>query len=480
MSDPANSATATGTSGTTNPASTTTGGTPATGGTSTTGGTPATGSAPTPVMIHALTFNSDSNWPADLILDSSKGNWQEWDRRIRTIVDQRGFCAYLNGTLPCPDETLHAAAAYSWSVSDQALCAFLLEHVSDNDYKVASVHDDSASVYNNLHDINQNQGPFAKVKVIKEALSIRFSPNAPLSQTFDHISKLHARFIRMGKLTDDQWLSVFALNALGDHYPRLQTSVNDLLASPLTTSVDIRSRLVQEEQTTGSGSGISPETTLAAISSKPPRPICTHCKRTGHRTEFCIATGGAMAGKMIDEARAAQEAARNAQRPRIRANRNSSSATPNANVATVQGQLPPPNTTFTINGLSCTLVANNNSQPDTSGAFISMPSYDEEEYIAVLATTDNPHASLNWDSHTRSPFISTSPDCAYTRRAPIARINKLPFILNTGATCHISPEASNFKNLKAIPRRPVKGLCGSAIYAVGMGDIKLHIAGGIP
>jgi hypothetical protein len=111
---------------------------------------------------------------------------------------------YLNGTLPCPDETLHAATAYSWLVSDQALHAFLLEHVSDNDYKVASIHPDAASIYKSLHDINQNQGLFVKVKVIKEALSIQFNPNAPLSHTFNHISKTHARFIRIGKLTDDR------------------------------------------------------------------------------------------------------------------------------------------------------------------------------------------------------------------------------------------------------------------------------------
>jgi hypothetical protein len=124
------------------------------------------------MVIYALTFNSDSNWLPDLVLDSGKGNWQEWDQQICTIMDQHSFCAYLNGTLPCPNENLHAAAAYSWSVSDQAVRAYLLEHVSNNNYKIASVHPDAASVYNTLHDINQNQGAFSKIKAIKEALGI--------------------------------------------------------------------------------------------------------------------------------------------------------------------------------------------------------------------------------------------------------------------------------------------------------------------
>jgi hypothetical protein len=166
-----------------------------------------------------------------------------------------------------------------------------------------------------------------------------------------------------------------------------------------------------------------------------------------------------MAGKMIDEAHAAQEAACNTQCPRTCGNHSTPNTMPNANMATIQEPLPPPNTTFTINRLSYMLVANNNSQlPDTSSAFISMPSYDEEEYIAILATTDNPHASLNWDSHTQKASISAPPECAYTGCAPIACIDELPFILNTGSTCHISPEASDFKVLKAIPHCPIS-LC---------------------
>ena len=102
---------------------------------------------------------------------------------------------------------------------------------------------------------------------------------------------------------------------------------------------------------------------------------------------------------------------------------------------------------------------------------ISMTSYDEEEYIAVLASTEPPKASIDW-----SPGTDQT---AYAARSSLTRPNgELPFILDTGATCHISPIASDFKTLKAIPRHPVKGLGGSAVYATGMGDINLRIASG--
>jgi hypothetical protein len=264
--------------------------------------------------MHAQTFNSDSNWPADLVLDRGKGNWQEWDRRLHIIADQRGFRAYLDGSLPCPDSSIHPAAAYSWTVSDVALRAFILEHISDHDYDIASVHPDSHGVYKTLRDSHkdshQNQGPaIAKMKVLKEALSARFIPNTPLSsRTFDQTTKPHGRIIKMGSLTNKELLRMLVLNALGDHYPRLQTSVNYLLMTPSNTSADIRTRLLQEEQVIDPS---SESIALAAVTSKTSRPACSNCKRPGHRVEYYISRGGQMAGKSIDEARAAQEAARN-------------------------------------------------------------------------------------------------------------------------------------------------------------------------
>jgi len=477
MSDPAALAAASGTSGTTGSS----------------GANPSSRALPpADYIITAQTFSSDSNWPSDLVLDTVKANWQEWDRRLRLIVDQRGFGSYLNGTLPCPDASKHAGPAYSWTISDLALRAFILQHVSDHDYDVASLHQNSHDVYTTLRDKHQNQGPFAKIKLFKEALGTRFAPGIPLSRTFDQISKLHARFIKMGKLSDDELLSMFVLNALCDHYPRLQTSINDMMMSPSNTSSDIRTRLLQEEHTTQLEPSVA-NAALTGASSRPPRPVCSNCKRTGHRAEYCIAPGGQMAGKTLDEARAAQDAARTAQRagsnpgkPHGTRNSANSAITTNPIATATPGDA---KTTFTLNGKSYMFLPNVGSnstsqivevvENNANNAFsaISMQPYDEAEYMAVIATTDEPQVTLNWKANTRPPTVPD--DCAYpSGRAPIAHAQDLPFILDSGATCHISPEASDFKILKSIPRRPVKGLCGSAVFAVGMGDIELHIAGG--
>ena len=266
-------------------------------------------------------------------------------------------------------------------------------------------------------------------------------------------------------------------NALGDHYSHLQTSINDLFTKSTTTSADVRDRLLLEESVLMDNNS-SGTTALAAVSTKPTKPLCANCKRT-HRTEYCIAPGGQMAGKTLEEARAAQEAARNAQRAGGKG-RNSRSTTPAPNQS---GNANTPAKTVTING-QCYVLSTPTGPPaiDPSSALsaISMPSYDEEEYLAVVATTDDAHVSLNWDSHARSTTTSESGFLTNTtsHRSPLARIDELPFILDSGATCHISPEPSDFKSLTPIPHHPVKGLNGSAVYAVGVGEIELRIAAG--
>ena len=473
---------ATGASGT--PATGTTSGGTATGttdpsATGTTSGGGSTTTVPSDYVVYEKSFTSDPNWPADLVLSRIKGNWHEWDRHLHFIADQRGFGSYLRGTFPKPDATLHPRAALSWENNNLALRGFILEHISDNDYDLIKAYDDAHQVYDKLRVVHENQGLYTQIKTIKEALATRFVPGTPLSDTIDQIVKLHARFIKMGPIDEDKLLMILLFNALGEHYKPLQTSINDMFAKPGTTSADVRARLILEEQVIQDSSATE-TTTLAAVSNKPPKVVCANCKRPSHRTEYCIAPGGQMAGKTLEEARAAQSAAHDAQRSGNKAcgNRSATPVPPQGNSTTANAK------TVTLNG-QCYMLVNTTPAPapslDPSSALsaISMPSYDEEEYMAVIASTDDAHVSLNWDSHTKptiesAGFISST----FPRRSPLARMDELPFILDSGATCHISPEVSDFKTLTSIPRHPIKGLNGSAVYAVGVGEIELRIAAG--
>ena len=103
-------------------------------------------------IIYPLTFTSDAVWPAGCILDSEKGNWQEWDKCLHAIADQHSFHHYLNGTTPCPDKATNPDSAEVWDISDIILCGFILQHISDHDYEIAKEQPNSHSIYKALHD----------------------------------------------------------------------------------------------------------------------------------------------------------------------------------------------------------------------------------------------------------------------------------------------------------------------------------------
>ena len=367
-------------------------------------------------------------------------------------------------------------------MSDIALRSFISQHISDHDYEIVSELPTANKMYETLHDRHQKQGLFAKIKMIRTILDT-VSPlhGTPFCQTFDDISRLHSQYIKMGHLTDDQLLSIFILNSLRLH-PRMQSSLNDMLANPLTTSADIRNHLEQEDLVIGSGT--TPDTALAAAPTKNPRPVCLNCQKPGHWTEFCIASSGQMAGKTIEEVRAAHDAARLTQcGTDRRAGRNNMANTANTNVvqSTVSNAATTDTQTITVNRVTYIWAAPSGTNSALSA--ISMPAYDEHEYLAILATVEEPKTSIDWSVNSRSTDSClddpTIVDCTFPAgRSPIKRIEELLFILDSGTTCHISPEASDFKNLRSTPCHPVKGLCGTAVYAIGMGDIELCIANG--
>src|SRR6266702_679518 len=360
-----------------------------------TGVTPASGPGVTPtgsgstgpggltdVVINLQPFISNVAWPADLVLDHLKSNWEQWNRRLNLVIDQRHFSLYLDGTFSCPDETAHPKASLNWKSNDWALHAFILEHVSNIDYGIASRFTASHAIYDALCNTHENLSLHAQVHIIKEALDLHFSLTPPinLSCTLDNIDCLHDRFTKMGKMDNDKLKIILMINAL-EQFPQLQLTINELLeSSPSISSADIKNRILREEQLLlhreKLGLSLAPSgsdnTALTTVTNRT-RPICANCKCMNHRSEFCIAPGGSMARKTIDDARAAQRAA--AGKSQLHNNRNNTNTTSqSANTAQVPASVNEPvkaSNLVTFNGKSYMLVADNATmqpmQPTTSG-----------------------------------------------------------------------------------------------------------------
>jgi hypothetical protein len=100
-------------------------------------------------------------------------------------------------------------------------------------------------------------------------------------------------------------------------------------------------------------------------------------------------------------------------------------------------------------------------------------------YKAYVAMNGDSYASIDWSTHSTCPDTSATAICPATFTAkcpPLTHVVTIPFILDSGANCHISPKRGDFKLLNPIPPLTVKGFGGSSIQAVGMGTIEVHMA----
>lgn len=84
---------------------------------------------------------------------------------------------------------------------------------------------------------------------------------------------------------------------------------------------------------------------------------------------------------------------------------------------------------------------------------------------------DEPRASINWDTH----VIPAIPGYETIYVTQIVSLTKNPFYMDSGATVHISPYPLDFVTLRAIPPRAVKGVGGTSIQAIGIGQIRLQV-----
>ena len=447
------------------------------------------------VRIYERTI-SVASWPKDLILDITKLNWQDWSFRTETLAMRQGFGHWLRGTVPCPDLTLQPEAHYVWLHNDEALKGLLLENISPIDLSLVRNLKTSYDIFNALRKRHENLGPFAQILLIKKFLDIRFSNDATLSQTITEIRELHRRIVTMGAINNDHLLTVGLLNALGEPFSHLQSAIQTLSSAPNFDSTSVIRRIEEEEnlikcRTDGGHLPTPSHVALTASSTRPPRVPCSTCKRLNHSTEFCISPGGRLAGKTIDEARAAQAAHRAANRP--------ARSPPMTSTALVASQPPTSEPLYKFDSTHFVPIAHSPSPPSelppttadpsayTSIVDPSLPDL-RTPYRSYLAYTPYPttasitevdDSTLNEDTPTPTTSLDWSLcwSSAYSASSsPLVKESDKPFVFDSGATVHISPVRSDFRTFQPINPRPVHGLGGSSVHAVGCGSIELVLS----
>jgi hypothetical protein len=113
--------------------------------------------------------------------------------------------------------------------------------------------------------------------------------------------------------------------------------------------------------------------------------------------------------------------------------------------------------------------------PSTDPIYTSMSDADCFKYNALFLNDHS--ASINWHERRRTVSASNTLVASMNTNAHTTlSINTGPFILDSGATIHISLDTSDFFELKPIAPRLIKGIGGSSISTMGIGRIHLQIA----
>src|SRR5258707_8024384 len=229
-----------------------------------------------------------------------------------------------------------------------------------------------------------------------------------LLKTIDDIRMLHKRIVAIGPVDHDQLLTVFLLNSLGEKLQPLHSQLLNAIDDPSFSSETIIRRFGYKESYHRHRLTQNPSlsTALVAQGRNKSRPSCTHCKKLGHFTEFCIQSGGKMAGQSIEEARAALN-----KQPKD----NSTTVTSTANVAASTSTTGSSGTTDSSTVSTATSGANTVSATTSCKALIvdSIMYYPSVPLTACVAMSNSAWISPVPSKLHASPVSSLSSFCSY-------------------------------------------------------------------
>ena len=296
----------------------------------------------------------------------------------------------------------------------------------------------------------------------------------------------------MGPINNNRIQATLMLNVL-QNLDSIHPHLLNFADNPSFSYKTITHHLTQEESIKRSRTKqlAQSSTVLAAQGRGKPRTLCTNCQCPGHLVNFYIWTGGKMAGHSINDTCtvAASLRASTTKTNEFKSSPIQSSAS--AHVATsgpIQTSLTNNHSPSTLNSIVIGSLMYNLDAAKVTFATANITVVDQiasdsedslYSYHSYIALSGPIVASVDWTLYSQPP----NPEAVYTMPVTSAPALALvtyeadkPFILNSGALTHISPECFDFKNLHPIAPYSIQGFNGSSTQTLSIGNIDLCIA----
>ncbi|HEV7736901.1 MAG TPA: hypothetical protein VGO47_05955, partial [Chlamydiales bacterium] len=396
-----------------------------------------------------------------------------------------GLKRYVKGEIPMPGDD-EPRAKGNWRANNDMVIGILTSSVEESEWQHLKTDSGSQACWTTLEERHKNQGAISQVHLLRDALTTVIPHGDSLTTASNEIWLNINWAYEMGEITKDTLLCIAHLGALREH-PHVESIVaRDLAASTPSnpfTFVKLRSYIESEERLRCSKQRSTTESSVALLS-KPQRQgatlHCSNCKKDYHTAEFCIAPGGGMTGKTIEDSRRAR---REKFKSKTSSTQSAGSHVPKGKnqvkVNSADGRA------YLVNSFSLTPCEEPGLLPsDTipTSPRANLCDLETEEFNGWIAIEGEPTTSINWKDNTNNTLpiaLNASEITPLSQRSRTAiDTTENPFWVDTGASVHISPNKNDFISLYPIPPKLVGGLSATSVTAIGIGDVKLRIGRG--
>jgi hypothetical protein len=463
-------------------------------------------------------------------LDKELSNWIAWKQAMFQYMGTSRLIRYTkpNAKSFRPNQFLDPIGYDNWVQNDECACAYIHGAISANEHLALgseALTEDAAALWALLEARHKDDGPVTQVSLIREAMGLRATAD-DFTTAPKEIVRIMERVFSMGPISNDTYTNFIILHSFSE-LQDMQFNIQDQLkmaskespATPLT----VLNYLREKQKIIDSNSSARTATSIALAARSTPSPrnnksrqalFCTGCKGNTHTHPYCIREGGGMAGRSIEESKAQRRKDMEAAKGK---------ASMSTNGGGTGNRVPVAHTDS--NGKAFISYVDPSALYSSSGAtaYANLASINTDE--VVLSTEDLEHhafaiihhvdvasaylhgnfprddapagspsaddlpawmtingditSSLDWNAHSRpADLAAVSASAPNQASRTVASSEEFPFYLDSGATTHLSPSREDFFSLRPIASRPVKGVGGTSIFAIGVGEVRLRIAHG--
>lgn len=281
--------------------------------------------------IWAVKLNA--HWPAsETPFDRATGEFSKWSTKLEIFLQQTGLDRYIfapssrpERLITEPDHTTEPIAHSNWLSNNDLIIGVIRAAISDAEQEGLTTDGTAKECYDALKARAQSEGPVKQVALIREALSTYTPISEPIEDTARRICELIDRAFAIGVIDKDLLKCIALLNSINDKaFEAVQAQVSRGLADSTKTDPYTSAHIRKLFQTIDSLATLGRSTSdTALIATKaipgthnhgPGWSCCELCfglgfPCRGHTKQWCIRPGGGMAGKTIDESKAARKAA---------------------------------------------------------------------------------------------------------------------------------------------------------------------------